>query len=59
MAPKPLAVTQRQITAILKGAEKAGVRLRIKAREGEVIFITDEDTGEPSAPPKKEPSFDL
>jgi hypothetical protein len=59
MSGKPLAVTQKQVTAILKGAEKAGVRLRIKAREGEVIFITDEDDGAPVPPPKKEPSFDI
>jgi hypothetical protein len=59
MTAKPLAITQRQVVAILKGAAKAGVRLRIKAREGEVIFITDEEDSSPAPPPKKEPSFDM
>lgn len=59
MTAKPLAVSQKQIVAILKGAAKAGMRLRIKAREGEVIFIADEENGAPEQPPKKEPSFDI
>jgi hypothetical protein len=53
-----LAVTQKQITAILKGAAKAGVHLKIKAREGEVIFIPETNEITPAMPPKKEPSFD-
>lgn len=62
MTGKPLAVTQKQITAILKGAAKAGLHLKIKARDGEVIFITEEDDGSPSPeiqPTKKRPSFDI
>jgi hypothetical protein len=62
MTGKPLAVTQKQITAILKGAAKAGLHLKIKAREGEVVFITDEENGEPAPeipPVKKRPSFDI
>jgi hypothetical protein len=59
MPNRPLAVTQKQIVAILKAAQKTGVRLKIKAREGEVVFIADEDDGAPVPPPKKEPSFDL
>ena len=62
MPDKPLAISQKQITAILKGAARAGVRLRIKARDGEVIFITDEEDGSPSpelVPVKKRPSFDI
>jgi hypothetical protein len=61
MTGKPLAVTQKQVTAILKGAAKAGLHLKIKAREGEVVFITDEENGEPSPSPlpKKEPNFDI
>jgi hypothetical protein len=54
MTGKPLAVTQKQITAILKGAAKAGVELRIKAREGEVVFVPKKDEVEPE-PPKKPP----
>jgi hypothetical protein len=56
---KPLAVTQKQVVAILKGAEKAGVRLSIKAVNGAVIFIKDEETGEPPAPVRKKPKIDL
>jgi hypothetical protein len=66
MPPKPLAVTQKQVTAILKGAAKAGVKLEIKAVNGTVYFnVTDDGeqrhSREPdfSPTPRKKPNFDL
>lgn len=59
MSGRPLAITQKQIYAILKGAQKAGIHLKIKFRDGEWVFITDEEDGTPSPPPKKEPNFDI
>lgn len=38
MGARPLSITQRQVTAILKGAAAAGVRLEIKAERGVVKF---------------------
>ena len=43
MPDKPLAVTQKQITAILKGAARAGVKLEIKAVNGAVYFNVIDD----------------
>jgi hypothetical protein len=62
MTGKPLAVTQKQITAILKGAAKAGVHLSIIAREGEVEFVVAKEDELPLSeilPARKGPSFDI
>jgi hypothetical protein len=62
MTGKPLTVTQKQVTAILKGAAKAGVRLSIIAREGEVEFLIAEEDVSPSPEIRsirKGPSFDI
>jgi len=39
MGAQPLSITQRQVTAILKGAAAAGVHLEIKAERGVVRFV--------------------
>jgi len=54
MTGKPLAITQKQVTAILKGAAKAGVNLKIKAREGEVVFVKEDDEAVEKKPPPPE-----
>jgi hypothetical protein len=62
MPAKSLTVSQRQVTAILKGAAKAGVHLSIIAREGEVEFVVAKEDGSPSPeilPARKGPSFDI
>lgn len=49
MGARPLTITQRQVTAILKGAEKAGVHLEVRAESGVVRFVPVEkrENGEP------------
>lgn len=39
MTGKPLKVTQKQVTAILKGAKAAGVSLEIRIEDGVVRFV--------------------
>lgn len=57
MVVRRLPATQKQIVAILKGAKKAGVRLKITARLDEVVFTQDEENSEqPSS--RREPNFD-
>lgn len=49
MGARPLSITQRQVTAILKGAAAAGVLLEIKAEKGVVRFLpTDRPAAKPS-----------
>ena len=42
MGAKPLAATQRQVAAILRGAKAAGVTLEIIAEKGRVRFLPAE-----------------
>lgn len=46
MGARALSITQRQVTAILKGAAAAGVRFEIKAEKGVVKFIEAKDAAD-------------
>ncbi|WP_083593734.1 hypothetical protein [Aurantimonas sp. 22II-16-19i] len=43
MGAKPLSATQRQVTAILKGAAAAGVHVEIIAENGRVRFVPSDE----------------
>jgi hypothetical protein len=57
MTGKPLSVTQKQVTAILKGAAKAGVKLEIKAVNGAVYFNVVDGDRDSDGQVRQEPDF--